>query len=322
MKKIYYRSDSSGWVQSNRLHILKKYLASEYHIINITNTFFLRFFLGKSFLFPCYFASWRQILINDLWKKIPLELCMASVSSHYNIGGGLNPKTSIGKNQTDEKKVFDKAIAVLSKFKVATANSLILYNMLRPFLENLVYAPNGVDENFFITLRNKTYNKHNIRIGWIGKIKAAKNYKLIERLKPVFIKTGIEFKEIALQKNSKKVLSKEEIRDFYHSIDYYLCTSWHEGTPNPCLEAASCGTPLITTRVGNMPELIKDSINGFFIEPFYESVVNILEKIKQEVSKEDYYKMSENIREEIVKNWSWEKQINNYRKAFEKLLYG
>ena len=69
--------------------------------------------------------------------------------------------------------------------------------------------------------------------------------------------------------------------DFYQSIDYYLCTSWHEGTPNPCLEAASCGVPLITTRVGNMPELVDDRENSFLISSELDEIVRTLAEVRE-----------------------------------------
>lgn len=50
----------------------------------------------------------------------------------------------------------------------------------------------------------------------------------------------------------------EEMRDFHHSLDVYVCASKSEGIPNPCLEEVASGLPVVTTRVGGMPELIRD----------------------------------------------------------------
>jgi len=42
--------------------------------------------------------------------------------------------------------------------------------------------------------------------------------------------------------------------EFYRSLDVYVCASRSEGTPNPCLEAAACGLPVVTTRVWAAPK--------------------------------------------------------------------
>ncbi len=67
-------------------------------------------------------------------------------------------------------------------------------------------------------------------------------------------------------RREKRWRSPVEMLEFYRSIDIYLCASRSEGTPNPCLEAAACGVPLVTTRVGNMPELVRHGVNGLFVE--------------------------------------------------------
>jgi glycosyltransferase involved in cell wall biosynthesis len=106
---------------------------------------------------------------------------------------------------------------------------------------------------------------------------------------------------------------------FYHGIDFYLNTSWHEGTPNPALEAASCGVPVISTRVGNMPDLIVEGENGFFIDPTAESVQDLFERILK-VSITDYDRMCDSMQRAIQNEWTWDKQITNYREAFNRFL--
>ena len=49
--------------------------------------------------------------------------------------------------------------------------------------------------------------------------------------------------------------SRVEMAEFYNKIGTLICFSESEGTPNPVLEAAACGRNVITTEVGNVPEL-------------------------------------------------------------------
>lgn len=315
MKTLYCVSDSNAWVQKKRLKLLSDNLA-DFEFKDSVKYFRLFLFLNFAKKIV-YFLSWRILLKNDLWKKVNLSNCVTSVTSHYNIGGGLNPEKAVARGK-DKKQVFEKAIEVLSKFKAVSVNSMRLFELLKDRIDNLYYLPNGVDEKFYYP-KNKSYNPQNIRIGWVGKIKAAKNYELIDNLKSSFEDYGIEFCEIALNKTNSKVKSSEEVREFYHSIDFYLCTSWHEGTPNPCLEAASCGVPLITTRVGNMPELIIDNFNGYFINCEIDSVYNVIDKIKL-INSDDYQRLSHNIRESICKDWTWGKRFKEYECFFNKVF--
>ncbi len=315
MSLIYIKIDDGKWIQGDKFKIISKSLASNLQIKIINESFALRKMISDKFFTPCMFASWRQVLVNDNWKRLPLKKCIASVSSHYNIGGGLNPISTIGKNDNLED-VHEKAIHVLKQFGSVLVNSLRLYNHLSPYGLNLHYIPNGVDTSFY---RPKSFEKMLSKkpiIGWVGKVKGAKNYELVRDVKKVLENIGFEFKEVALKKGDSNILGKEEMKEFYNSIDYYLCTSWHEGTPNPCLEAASCGVPLITTRVGNMPELVKERINGFFIDPNIASVENVLINVKS-IKQSEYNKLSNNIRNDIENEWDWSQRGELFSNFFE-----
>ena len=43
--------------------------------------------------------------------------------------------------------------------------------------------------------------------------------------------------------------------------------SWREGHPGIIIEALSLGLPVVATRVGGIPELVEDGVNGFLVEP-------------------------------------------------------
>lgn len=56
------------------------------------------------------------------------------------------------------------------------------------------------------------------------------------------------------------------VPDFYSAIDAYLITSTVEGGPCTVLESLACGTPVVSTRVGIVPEIVKNGYNGFVVE--------------------------------------------------------
>ncbi len=53
---------------------------------------------------------------------------------------------------------------------------------------------------------------------------------------------------------------------YYHALDLYLVASREEGGPKALPESMATGVPLVSTRVGMAPDMIKDGDNGFLVE--------------------------------------------------------
>lgn len=51
------------------------------------------------------------------------------------------------------------------------------------------------------------------------------------------------------------------------NTDVFVLPSYYEGVPVAILEAMSYGKPVISTRVGGIPEIVQSSLNGWLIKP-------------------------------------------------------
>ncbi len=63
-----------------------------------------------------------------------------------------------------------------------------------------------------------------------------------------------------------KWVSHDSLPDYLNSIKLLILPSYTEGLPNIMLEAMACGTPVLATPVGAIPDVIRDSETGFIME--------------------------------------------------------
>jgi glycosyltransferase involved in cell wall biosynthesis len=62
--------------------------------------------------------------------------------------------------------------------------------------------------------------------------------------------------EVAERVRFLGTLSQEELRIYYGSVDALVLASSREGWPNVLLESMACGTPVVASNVGGIPEII------------------------------------------------------------------
>ena len=99
-------------------------------------------------------------------------------------------------------------------------------------------------------------------------------------------------------------LHHDEVLKRIHDSDLFVLTSIEERLPIVLIEAMSLGTPVITTEVGEIPEIIQTGFNGILIPPKSPNfVAESIERILQDkiIAK----KLSENARKSIYHlKWS------------------
>jgi glycosyltransferase involved in cell wall biosynthesis len=60
---------------------------------------------------------------------------------------------------------------------------------------------------------------------------------------------------------------QEEIGPFFGAFDVFVLPSGNEGTPVTAIEALATGCPVVATRVGGLPDVVRDGEDGFLVEP-------------------------------------------------------
>lgn len=125
-------------------------------------------------------------------------------------------------------------------------------------------------------------------------------------------KRGIPYKHIFL----KNYL---EIPKYYNSLDLYLVTSREEGGPKAVLEAMATGIPLVSTKVGMAPEIIKEGYNGLLAD--VDDIEMLSGKVRRILDDGNMAKRIAKNGLETVKDYSWEKITKRYyEKIYKRFL--
>ena len=60
---------------------------------------------------------------------------------------------------------------------------------------------------------------------------------------------------------------QSDVAGYYRLFDAFLLPSVNEGTPVSAIESLASGTPVVANRVGGVPDVVRDEVDGFLVEP-------------------------------------------------------
>ncbi|ANB24388.1 glycosyltransferase [Alteromonas stellipolaris] len=144
---------------------------------------------------------------------------------------------------------------------------------------------NGVDFDSFTLRTSPVFESATINLVFIGSVIKTKGiFELIDAialLKAQNISINLDLVGAGAQMNELKEkinqlgiadsvnvvgpIPHESLMSFIHKSDALILPSYREGVPNVVMESLSTGTPVIVTKVGGIPEVVKDNVNGIFI---------------------------------------------------------
>jgi len=109
------------------------------------------------------------------------------------------------------------------------------------------------------------------------------------------------------------------VADYYRAADVYLHAARADTFPNTVLEALACGTPVVATAVGGIPEQIEDGNTGFLV-PAGDSAMMEQRITKLLENDEVRIEMGLAAAESAGKRFSLEREVNDYLEWYHDIL--
>ncbi len=107
-------------------------------------------------------------------------------------------------------------------------------------------------------------------------------------------------------------LPHEKLPICLNELKLLVLPSHTEGLPNILLEAMACGTPVLATPVGAVPDLVKDEATGFILEN--NSPEGIAEGVMRALKYPDLDEIITNARKLVEEEYTYVAAVEQYRK--------
>ncbi|MCD6214799.1 MAG: glycosyltransferase family 4 protein [Candidatus Desulfofervidus sp.] len=228
--------------------------------------------------------------------------------------------------------VMEKTIFSLSDRVIVESPSVINFLDLGKYKQKLVTTGARYVDTELFQIKKELRERKNL-VGYIGRLEEGKGVMNFFEAIPLILEKqdNLEFflggygplydriKERLRSNNlSRKVelmgwIPHDKVANYLNELKLLVLPSYSEGLPTIVLEAMACGTPVLATPVGGIPDVIKDGETGFIMENnspkcFAENIVRVLEC-------PDLDNVTKNARKLIKEKYTYEAAVERYKKS-------
>ena len=174
-------------------------------------------------------------------------------------------------------------------------------------------------------------------IGYIGRLSGEKGVQHFAQALPVIlghqqglrviiggdgqlmdsIVTYLQEEGIGAHVNLPGWISHDELPRFLNQLRLLVLPSYTEGLPNIMLEAMACGTPVLATPVGAVPDVIIDGKTGFIMEN--NSPECIAENVIRALEHPDLEQIAEVGRRFVEENFTFERVVKRWKEVLDEI---
>ncbi|HJS50023.1 MAG TPA: glycosyltransferase [Gaiellaceae bacterium] len=122
-------------------------------------------------------------------------------------------------------------------------------------------------------------------IGWVGRMTGVKDTGAVLEIVRATRERGVDAvvcmvgdgpdrerleqlaHDLGIARASYFVGYQSDVGGYYRLFDAFVLPSVNEGTPVSAIEALASGTPVVANRVGGVPDVVSDGVDGFLVEP-------------------------------------------------------
>ena len=125
--------------------------------------------------------------------------------------------------------------------------------------------------------------------------------------------------ELGVMRDTLFLGYQEDVAQFYAAFDAMILPSGNEGTPVSAIESLAAGRPVVATRVGGVPDVVRDGQDGFLVETGdVDGLAAALERLAGD--EELRTQMGDAGRERVLPRYSVERLIDDVDRLYRSLL--
>jgi len=278
-RKIFLVYDVEGWAFDSTCRDIVRYAPEEYDLCAVAEAEFSRV--------PLVEVNQAAGVLYFSWYALTQRITTRQIYLVANHGCQYDPWPCRGRGDCDHKQDFWPAVCATTSRNRSHAvrqfphvEGIICVNrQLAEFAVQLnpqaIFLPIGIDGEVFRPAKQLSLDRSvKLKVGWCGQLDDPpfpnqKGYEWV--FQPVRERCADFCSFQVNTRNYRSALDRQAMVDWYNSLDVFLCTSISEGTPSTAMEALCCGRPVVTTGVGDMPQLIRDRETGFLTGCYHDS---------------------------------------------------
>jgi glycosyltransferase involved in cell wall biosynthesis len=210
--------------------------------------------------------------------------------------------------------------------------------------DKIVVTPNAIDERFsvepkaeHVTQIRERYQLSHAYILYVGNIKPHKNLeRLIEAFHQVRSQGRSELElliigdEISKLQSLRRAVHKYDLHRYvrfhgfvpqetlsvlYRLASVFVFPSLYEGFGLPPLEAMACGTPVVTSNVSSLPEVVGDAavlVDPYSPQAIADGILKVLQSahLRADMRQRGFAR---------VREYSWERSVARVREVYEEV---
>ncbi len=235
-----------------------------------------------------------------------------------------------------------KIVGFLTKINCNLSSRIVIYSesLIKTWgLEKYEHKISVAHEHFldFDKFKvQKPLNERDNLVGYIGRLSEEKGIlnfveaipRVLEtRGEATFLIGGDGQLRSQVEKHVDKLSNKvkyagwipyDELPHYLNELKLLVLPSYTEGLPNIMLEAMACGTPVLATPVGSIPDMVKDGENGFIMED--NSPESIARNVLSALTHPNLEKIAANAHTLVEKKFTYEATVDGYRDILARRL--